>query len=243
MNQDAGLSERSGPLCLAIAGLAVVLSLYSATAPSSSQAADWSGRVIAHITSAGNDGGSASKDRAGEKRVPDWLLVQSVPLVGAPGEDLVLAEVPEFAPESVEERIAREHGLQLVTRLTVGGPGRRIVVYRAFDGRSPAEVVAALKRDQRVSSAQTNAVYRLPPAAPAQGAINDAKPPLGISGRQAKRQRSRHDQKGSGPTSGPRATAGEPVTALPRSAIVTNDHGRLRWPTADEPFLDIGMAE
>ena len=191
MNQDAGLSERSGPLCLPIAGLAVVLSLYSVAAPSRSQAADWSGRVIAHIASAGNDdsGGRASKDRVGEKRVPDWLLVQSVPLVGAPGEDLVLVEVLESVPESVEERIAREHGLQLVTRLTVGSAGRRIVVYRAFDGRSPAEVVAALKRDRRVSSAQTNVVYTLPRAAPAQEAINDAKPPLGISGRQAKRQR------------------------------------------------------
>ena len=31
--------------------------------------------------------------------------------------------------------------------------------------------------------------------------------------------------------------------ALPRSAIVTNDHAHLRWPTADEPFIDIGMAE
>ena len=241
MNQDAGLSERSGPLCLAIAGLAVVLSLYSATAPSSSQAADWSGRVIAHITSAGNDGGSASKDRAGEKRVPDWLLVQSVPLVGAPGEDLVLVEVLESVPESVEERIAREHGLQLVTRLTVGGPGRRIVVYRAFDGRSPAEVVAALKRDQRVSSAQTNAVYRLPRAAPAQGAINDRE----TTTRHLRKagETATVATKGSGPTSGPRATAGEQVMALPRSAIVTNDHARLRWPTADEPFIDIGMAE
>ena len=239
----------SAPLGLAIAGRAGVLALYLASGPSSSQVVDWSGRGPAHIAAAGipDAPGSASSGRASEKRDLEWLLVQSQPLAGVPEEDLILAEVPEFAPESVDEHIAREHGLQLVTRLTIGGPGRRIVVYRVFDGRSPAEVVGTLRRDRRVSSAQMNVVYRLPLAAPVQGAISDAKPPLGILGRQAKRQGSRYDQKGSGPTGGPLPTAGEQTTALLSSGatqvLVTKKHGRLRWPTADEPFLDIGITD
>jgi hypothetical protein len=246
-DQRVGMSEAtSAPLGLAIAGRAGVLALYLASGPSSSQVVDWSGRGAAHIAAAGiaDAPGRGSNGRASEKRDLEWLLVQSQPLVGVPEEDLILAEVPEFAPESVDEHIAREHGLQLVTRLTVGGPGRRIVVYRVFDGRTLAEVVGTLRRDRRVSSAQMNVVYKLPPAAPAQGAIREAKPPLG---RQAKRQAWRYDRKGSGPTGGPLPTAGEPITALLSSGatqvLVTKKHGRLRWPAADEPFLDIGMTD
>jgi hypothetical protein len=243
VDQRVGMSETTtAPLGLAVGGRAVVLSLCLACGPSSSQTADWSGRG-AHVAAAGIAAAPGSDGRASEKRDLKWLLVQSPPFAGV-AEELILVEVPEFLPESVDDRIAREYGLQLVTRLTFGGPGRRIVVYRAFDGRSPTEVVATLRRDRRVSSAQMNIVYGLPPAAPAQGAISDAKSP--ILGKQAKRQGSPYDQKG-GPTSGPRPTVGEPVRALPSSGatqvLVTRKHGLLRWPTADEPFLDLGMTD
>jgi hypothetical protein len=219
----------TAPLGLAFGGRAVVLSLCLACGPSNSQTTDWSGRGATHIAAAGVAAAPGRDGRASEKRDLEWLLVQSAPLAGVAEEELILVEVPEFAPESVDDHIAREHGLQLVTRLTFGGPGRRIVVYRAFDGRRPAEVVATLRRDWRVSSAQMNIVYRLPPVAPAQGAVSDAKPP--ILGKQAKRQGPPYDQKG-GPTSGLRATV-----------LVTKKHGLLPWPTADEPFLGIGMTD
>jgi hypothetical protein len=236
----------SAPLGLAISGRAVALSLCLVAGPSS-QAADQTGRDTVQVAAASIEAapGSASNRRARERSDLEWLLAQNGPSAEPRHGDLILVEVADSAPQSVDEDVAREHRLVLVKRLTLGGSGKRIVAYRVSDGRSAADVVAALKRDRRVSSAQANVVYGLAPAVPAPSAPSDAKPPPGVPDKQAERQASRQENKGNRPASGQRPTAAARAAAVPNSgatrALVTNKHANLRWPTADEPFVNIGV--
>jgi hypothetical protein len=106
---------------------------------------------------------------------------------------------------------------------------------------SAAEVVTALKGDVRVSRVQENFRYTLPPREPAPAAVSDAK-----------RHVSRPDEKASLPARTLRAGEGlraarDVVAARPtarrsgqQGSLVTTNNAALRWPTADEPFANIG---
>jgi hypothetical protein len=170
------------------------------------------------------------------------LLAQSVaPTTAEVSGETVIVAFPLSAPESVEEDVAKEHKLEFVRRLEIGLSDRRIVVYRVSGGRSAAEVVAALKGDVRVSSAQENFRYTLPPREPAPTAVSDAK-----------RHVSRPDEKASLPARTSRAgenlrAARDVVAARPterrsgqQGSMVRSNNAVLRWPTADEPFANIG---
>jgi hypothetical protein len=75
----------------------------------------------------------------------------------------VLAGFPMSTPESVEEDVAKAHGLEIVRRFTIASIDRRIVVFRHnVRHRAAEDVVAALKADSRAASAQVNLRYRLP---------------------------------------------------------------------------------
>ena len=76
--------------------------------------------------------------------------------------ETILAQFPLSALESVEENVAKQHGLELVRRFTIGSLNKRIVVFRVPDARAVADVVDVLKSDPHVDSAQANFRYGLP---------------------------------------------------------------------------------
>jgi hypothetical protein len=78
----------------------------------------------------------------------------------------VLVSFASTAPAGVENDIAREHNLELVSRLTLPTVGLRIVRYSVPDARPVAKVLARLREDRRVSAAQLNLEYRQDPALP-----------------------------------------------------------------------------
>jgi hypothetical protein len=104
----------------------------------------------------------ATRHGEGRSNELDWLLAQNAPQQATEESgETILAGFPLATPESIEEDVAKQYGLQLVRRLTPESLNRRIVVYRIPDSRAVADVVAALKVDQRVSSAQANVRYSL----------------------------------------------------------------------------------
>jgi hypothetical protein len=91
-----------------------------------------------------------------------WLLPQS--LSPAPTEPIeVIAVFRSSTPVGAEKKVARGHKLEFVRWLDMGLTNGRAALYRIIDGRPPAEVLAALKRDPRVSAAQRNKRYKWSP--------------------------------------------------------------------------------
>ena len=108
---------------------------------------------------------SASSTRRTRSQQDLWLLVQSAQSrtpSATPHEELVLAAFPSSASESLDEEVAKTHGLEIAGRNTMSSLGLRLVRYRIPDGRSLSNVVERLKADPRVESAQANVRYALP---------------------------------------------------------------------------------
>lgn len=79
----------------------------------------------------------------------------------------VLVSFTLSAPDGAETEIAKDHNLELVSKLPLPTLGIRVVRYVVPDSRPIAAVIARLRADQRVSSAQINVQYRqLEPTAP-----------------------------------------------------------------------------
>jgi hypothetical protein len=201
-----------------------------------------------HVAAAATEGDPSRPSRRNlrseEKLELEWLLAQSAQST-ASGETII-AIFPASATPTVELDVAKDHKLEFVRRLEVGSWDRRIVVYRVTDGRT-AEAVATLKGDLRVESAQPNVHYALPPQAPAPAAVSDVKRPGDRPTIRGKRHVSEADAKiiPPGRSSGPAERSGvagdtEAVRSGRRGGLVTRDHTALRWPTADEPFVNIG---
>jgi hypothetical protein len=113
--------------------------------------------------------------------------------------------------------------------LTLGSLGKRMVRFRIPDARSDTDVIAVLRADQRVSSAQPNYRYYLPDRSP-----------IEISGLKEQPQAKAIKEKRL--ASAQRRGDGKTVPALQRSgSLVAGNHMSLRWPTADEPFVNVGM--
>ncbi len=95
-----------------------------------------------------------------------WRLVQNTttdqggPVPAAADTATILAAFQASAPESTEEELARQHGLDIVRRLTLSSLNLRVVTYKLRDSKASAEVVERLRADPRVSSAQANVAYR-----------------------------------------------------------------------------------
>jgi len=92
-----------------------------------------------------------------------WLLVQSAPPSGLAvgSSEEALAVFPASAPESLDEEVAKAHGLEVVGRSTISSVGLRLVRYRIPDARALSTVVDRLKADPRVETAQANFSYGL----------------------------------------------------------------------------------
>jgi hypothetical protein len=214
----------------------------------------------AYLAAARFDSDAASKSprsgQAEEKIKLDWLLAQDTPPTTSEGNGTtVIAIFPSSTPQAVEGEIAKAHKLEFVRRLNTGSAEGRATLYRITDGRAAAEVVAALKGDVRVSAARENVRYSPAPQAPVPAGVSGARPspthPRPPT--EGQRNASRPDAK---PNVSDRASrtaqrlgkARDQVVADSaailgsgqRSSLVTSKHTALRFPTADEPFVNIG---
>jgi hypothetical protein len=161
-----------------------------------------------------------------------WLLAQNAP-AAAPDQsrDAILAFFDESTPETVEEEVAKTHGLEVVSRKTLTVLGMRMVRFRVPDARSVTDVIAILRADKRVASAQPNFRYR-PLLQPRE--VSQAK--------EHPKARASH-KRGLAATQRPgRGRVAINLSALPAGAPVARNRVSLRWPTADEPFVNVGMS-
>jgi hypothetical protein len=86
---------------------------------------------------------------------------QSSPAGVRADEGAILALFDASESTTVEEEVAKTHGLDIVSRLTLEPLGKRVVRFRIPDARSTMELVAELSADARVGSAQPNFRYRI----------------------------------------------------------------------------------
>lgn len=100
------------------------------------------------------------------------LLAQNRPQVqtdAVNGDDTILVALALAVPQSVEEDIAGQYGLELIDRTELTDLGLRIVQFRAKDNRAIGPILAALHKDERISRAQRNARYAPTPGKAAAG--------------------------------------------------------------------------
>lgn len=174
-------------------------------------------------------------------------------------DDVIIATFPLAAPLSLEEEVARTHGLQVLDRRNLKALGRRIVRFRVLNGQPVTGVLAGLRADQRVGSAQANLWYRLPSEPPAQSSPPVPAPPAVAAGksdtpRQALAPPRRRSLKNATAT---KAQPARPISPMPAAGndfldmrkaqagrangvLANGSRTALRWPTADEPFVNVG---
>jgi hypothetical protein len=179
------------------------------------------------------------------------LLAQAARLLTADASGTILAAFDPAAPQGVEAEIAEQYRLELVE--WVSRIGLRIVRYRIPDARAPAAVAEALKGDGRIRIVQANLQHRpLPPVPPAttvarrdSGAEAGGKrggPPSAAAALERKAPGKVETR-----TRQPAAVAerGRPPDRAPErrrfggsGALAAGNTASLRFPTADEPFVN-----
>ena len=191
-------------------------------------------RPSAHAQSVvSSDAASASTTplsaRGGGVHSDERPLVQAMPVGARADAEGILALFDASEPTTVEERVAEAHGLAIISRLTLGPLGKRVVRFRIPDARSTMELVAELSADSRVSGAQPNFRYQMPD----QSRIGGLRPRLeGVDKANRLAGRQRLDDG----TTGTRRVAWQR-----RGSLVAGNQASLRWPTAGEPFVDLGV--
>jgi hypothetical protein len=80
----------------------------------------------------------------------------------AAGEDTILVAIVLSVPQSVDEDIAKQYGLELLDRTELPDLNLRIVQFRVSGNRAIAPVLSDLRNDQRIRRAQQNAQYSVP---------------------------------------------------------------------------------
>jgi hypothetical protein len=177
------------------------------------------------------------------------------------GDDTILVAFALSVPHSIDEDIAKQHGLELVDRTELQSLGLRVVRYRAQANSPIAPIVANLRKDQRISSAQGNTEYRLPSQSGPATEVSRLKDRLGVV-QQAKQDdsprasvRRRSDGKTAavnrvapksaeqlGIVEAPATSKGSRLDKGGRPPLASAGQTALRFPTADEPFVNVGVA-
>ncbi len=165
----------------------------------------------------------------------------------------IIVAIPITAPDSTEEDVAAQYGLELLEQRTSRVLARRLVVYRIADERPQAEVLKQIGADVRISSAQPNLEYMPPLEQPADPVVASrprketqpekiaptataAAAKLGLDRRRASARRLALAPE-SKPKSTPRALLREESTTPSPPSRISSLGGKLAWPTADEPFV------
>lgn len=203
--------------------------------------------------------GPRSAETSGSKR----LLAESplpVSVEAGSSEETILAAFALSAPHSLEEEVASEHKLQLLDRMEVPLVGLRIVRYRVPDSRPITMVITSLRRDQRVSKAQASVQYRRPsqgPPAAEVSSLAERPAPVANGAPDARTRESarRHPDRKTALLQEAQKTRGEQLRMTEAEGTVRVVKLRrvkeerpvasataLRWPSADEPFVNVGGA-
>jgi hypothetical protein len=168
---------------------------------------------------------------AGQVRYDGVLIAQASPTT-AQAEEAILALFDASEPVTVEEEVAKAHGLAIISRLILEALGKRVVRFRVPDARSAMAIVAELRADSRVSGAQLNFRYRNPTSdrgARVIGLRRHLEGEVKREKRVAARQRLNDGR------------TGTKVFAMQRrESLVAGNQASLRWPSAAEPFVNVG---
>jgi hypothetical protein len=84
----------------------------------------------------------------------------------APADDTILVAFARDIPQTVEQDIAQEYGLELVERTELEELDLRIVQYRSINNKPVSTILSELRHDQRVRKAQRNVMHTLPGSSP-----------------------------------------------------------------------------
>jgi hypothetical protein len=144
-------------------------------------------------------------------------------------EEAILASFDASEPTTVEEEVANSHRLAIVSRLTLEPLGKRVVRFRIPDARSTMELVAELSSDARVNSAQPNFRYQMSDRSR-------------ISGLRPQPARGANKQKrlAAGQCPNDSKTRSKRIALQRRGPLVAGNQDSLQWPTAAEPYVDVG---
>jgi hypothetical protein len=172
--------------------------------------------------------------------------------------DIILVAFGLSTPQSIDVEVAEQHGLELIDSAELPSFGLRIVRYRARDGRPTEPILARLRGDSRIASAQAIVAYQLPEAGRPATEVGRVKGRPAAT-QQAKRrdmpvQSARHSSGRRTATvsriarklsagSGMIVDDGAPSAGGPTKSdrpLASANHMALRFPTADEPFVNIG---
>jgi hypothetical protein len=156
-------------------------------------------------------------------------LAQPTPAGVPADEEAILASFDASEPTTVEEEVANTHGLAIVSRLTLEPLGKRIVRFRIPDARSTMELVGKLSSDARVNSVQPNFRYQMPD----QPRITDLRPHPARGANKQKRLAA-----GQCPNDG--KTRSKRIALQRRGPPIAGHQASLQWPTAAEPFVEVG---
>ena len=185
-------------------------------------AADW-GPSCAPVASANT---FRLAERGVRTRSDGRPLAQPTPAGVRADEEAILASFNASEPTTVEEEVAHTHGLAIVSRLTLEPLGKRVVQFRIPDARSTMELVVELSSDARVNSAQPNFRYQI-------SRINDLPPHPARGANKQKRL-------AGGQCPNDSKSRSKRFTLQRRDPLVAGNQASLQWPTAAEPFVDVG---
>ena len=168
--------------------------------------------------------------RGGKVHSDEILLAQAMPVADRADAEGILALFDASEPTTVEEQVAKAHGLTIISRLKLEPLGKRVVRFSIPDARSTMELVAELSADSRVNSAQPNFRYQVPDDSRISGLRPRLKGRVDTAKRLAGKQ---HLEAGK--------TRTRRVAWQRRGSLVAGDQASLRWSTAAEPFVDLGI--
>jgi len=170
--------------------------------------------------------------RGGQVRSDEGPLAQAMPAEVRPDGETILALFDASESTTVEEQVAKAHGLAIISRLTLEPLGKRVVRFRIPDARPTMELVAELSADSRVSSAQPNFRYQMPDRPRISGVRTRLKGGVDKAKRLAGRQRLDNGK-----------TTARRFASQRRGSLVAGRQASLRWPTAAEPFVEVGVRD
>jgi hypothetical protein len=161
----------------------------------------------------------------------------------------IVVTIPLGAPESTEQDVATQYGLEAVERRSSQVLEQRIIVYRVPDGRAQADVLRLIGADARVSSVQPNFQYLPSPTRGPNPVIasrqRDGTPPVkgkrratAAAGKaEPDRRRDATPRLALAEETAPRPMPRETTASLAPRSRTSALGGNLAWPTADEPFV------
>lgn len=157
----------------------------------------------------------------------------------------IVVTIPLGAPESTEQDVATQYGLEPIERRDSQVLAQRIIVYRVPEGRVAADVMRQVGADTRISSVQPNFQYT-PPPVPTPDPVIAGRQRDDTSSGKAKRHTaataSKVESDRRHTKTAPRValtpeTGRESIAPIAPRSRVSALGGNLAWPTADEPFM------